>query len=68
MCQDKIQVTIITTTYNRSVLLPRLYHSLLKQTYQSFQWLIIDDGSTDDTEQVISSFNEHEFLFDYKKR
>lgn len=49
-------VTIFTPTYNRAKTLERLYKSLLDQTDNRFEWLIIDDGSTDDTEQVVRSF------------
>ena len=46
--------TVFTPTFNRSHLLQRLYESLSKQTVRNFEWLIIDDGSTDDTEEVVS--------------
>lgn len=51
-----MNVTILTTTYNRGDLLPNLYNSLLKQLDRDFQWLIIDDGSTDNTAEVINGF------------
>ena len=41
--------TIFTPTFNRSELLGRTYESLCTQTYRPFEWLIVDDGSTDDT-------------------
>ena len=44
-----MKLTVFTPTYNRAVLLPRLYGSLLCQTCHEFEWLIVDDGSTDDT-------------------
>ena len=49
---DKYRFTVLTPTYNRSDLLQRVYECLLDQTYKDFEWLIIDDGSTDDTESV----------------
>lgn len=49
-------VTILTPTYNRGALLPRLYESLLQQTQKHFEWLIVDDGSTDDTGEKVSSW------------
>lgn len=49
-------VTIFTPTYNRGTTIPRLYESLLKQTDKRFEWLVIDDGSTDNTEELISSY------------
>lgn len=50
--------TIFTPTYNRAHTLPRLYNSLLSQTSKDFEWLIIDDGSIDDTENLAKSFIE----------
>ena len=49
---------IFTPTYNRASTLPRLYESLVNQTYKDFTWLIIDDGSTDDTRDLINQFAE----------
>lgn len=45
--------TVYTPTYNRAHLLNRVYDSLLAQDDRDFEWLIVDDGSTDDTEAVI---------------
>lgn len=60
-------LTVITTTYNRCKLLKECYLSLKNQTSKNFQWLIVDDGSTDDTRTVIEEIksNENEFLIDY---
>ena len=49
-------VTVFTPTYNRAYILSHLYHSLLHQTNINFEWLIVDDGSTDATEDLITSF------------
>lgn len=46
-------VTILTPTYNRGHLLPKLYDSLCAQTNKDFCWMIVDDGSTDDTPRLI---------------
>lgn len=43
-------ITILTPTYNRKNELKKLYDSLKKQSLESFEWLIVDDGSTDETE------------------
>lgn len=48
-------VTVFTPTYNRSYILPKLFESLCMQTSRDFEWLIVDDGSTDDTESLISN-------------
>lgn len=49
-------ITVFTPTYNRVHLLPRLYESLCLQTFKDFEWLIVDDGSTDNTEMVVQSW------------
>ena len=46
-------ITVFTPTYNRAHLLPRVYESLCKQTFRDFEWLIVDDGSVDDTTSVV---------------
>lgn len=46
-------VTVVTPTYNRARELPRLYDSLFMQTCKDFEWLIIDDGSSDETMSVV---------------
>ena len=45
-------ITVFTPTYNRAHLLPRVYESLCKQTFRDFEWVIVDDGSVDDTKSV----------------
>ncbi len=47
-------LTIFTPSFNRAHLLPILYESLCNQTCQDFEWLIIDDGSTDNTKALVS--------------
>ena len=51
-------LTIFTPTFNRASLLPRLYQSLKNQTCKDFVWLIVNDGSTDDTDEVVQHFIE----------
>jgi glycosyltransferase involved in cell wall biosynthesis len=46
-------LTIFTPTYNRAHLLQRVYDSLLAQTNRDFEWLVVDDGSSDNTEAFI---------------
>ena len=46
-------ITIFTPTYNRAYVLDKLYKSLVRQSCHNFEWLIIDDGSTDNTEALI---------------
>ena len=49
-------LTIFTPAYNRAHTLPRLYESLLRQTSQDFEWLIVDDGSADNTEALVNGW------------
>lgn len=48
-------LTILTPTYNRGYALERLYNSLVVQTEKNFEWLVIDDGSTDETFELVES-------------
>lgn len=45
-------LTIFTPTYNRAYILPKLYDSLCRQTSQDFEWILVDDGSSDNTEKL----------------
>lgn len=58
----RYKITVFTPTYNRCHTLERLYESLKKQTFTDFEWLIVDDGSTDATEALISGFKKEEKL------
>ena len=49
-------LTVFTPTYNRAHTLERLYRSLCAQTCKDFDWLVIDDGSTDGTAALVQSF------------
>lgn len=49
-------ITVFTPTYNRAHLLRRLYESLVTQTSQDFEWLVVDDGSTDFTRELVEGF------------
>ena len=65
-------VTIVTPTYNRADKLPLLYESLCNQTSKDFIWLCIDDGSTDNTPDLISTYiqrtQNHHSLFNISKK
>ena len=66
----KKRITVFTPTYNRGDLLHRCYESLLRQTNKQFEWLIIDDGSVDNTKQVVEQWmqeNKIEIQYVYKE-
>lgn len=61
------KLTVITPTYNRIHTLPKVYDSLVKQSNQDFLWLVIDDGSIDDTETLVRAFiNENKIEIKYE--
>ena len=49
-------LTIFTPTYNRAYILPKLYESLREQSCHDLEWIIIDDGSTDDTRLLVEGW------------
>ncbi|MES2908405.1 MAG: glycosyltransferase family A protein [Pseudomonadota bacterium] len=53
-------ITVFTPSYNRAHLLGRLYESLLRQTNQDFIWLVVDDGSTDATHELVTGWQKEE--------
>lgn len=55
-------VTIFTPTYNRAKLLKRIYNSLKYQTNSNFEWLIVDDGSVDDTRTVVQEWIDESII------
>lgn len=51
-------ISVITPTYNRAYILGKCYESLVRQTSNAFEWVVVDDGSTDNTQELIQSFIE----------
>lgn len=61
--------TVFTPTYNRAYILEQAYNSLCCQTYKDFKWLIMDDGSEDGTDQLISSWiDEKKIRIEYYRQ
>lgn len=50
------RITVFTPTFNREKTLKRVYNSLLNQTYKDFIWIIVDDGSKDNTKNIVNDF------------
>lgn len=55
-------LTIFTPTYNRAYILPKLYNSLKNQANKNFVWLIVDDGSSDETKTLVQSFKNEKHI------
>ena len=51
-----MRLTVFTPTYNRKDLLERAYNSLTAQTVKDFEWLVVDDGSTDNTDDAVKKW------------
>ena len=58
-----MKLTVFTPTYNRAYILPQLYESLRSQTSKDFEWLVIDDGSTDNTKNLFDEWMTTETSF-----
>lgn len=56
-------VSVVIPTYNRADLLPRTIDSVLDQTLKDFELFVVDDGSTDDTESVIDSYDDDRLTY-----
>lgn len=52
----KPTLTVFTPTYNRGYTIHKCYESLKRQTYKNFEWLIYDDGSSDNTREIVENF------------
>ncbi|MFR5274068.1 glycosyltransferase family 2 protein, partial [Intestinibacter bartlettii] len=64
---NKPTLTIFTPAYNRAYTLHLCYESLLRQKNKDFEWLIVDDGSTDNTRELVEGWmkNNNEFNIRY---
>jgi glycosyltransferase involved in cell wall biosynthesis len=62
-----MKFSIVIPTYNRSTLVIATINSALKQEYDDFEVLVIDDGSTDDTREVVSSIRHPKLFYHYKQ-
>lgn len=65
-----MKITIFTPTYNRGYIIENLYKSLQRQTFTDFEWLVVDDGSIDNTEELFDRWKKEDNNFNiryYKK-
>ncbi len=65
-----MKITVFTPTYNRAYIIEKLYHSLQRQTFRDFEWLIVDDGSSDNTAEVVAAWQQegNDFPIRYYKK
>ena len=59
------EIAILTPTFNRKELLKDVYNSLQRQSIKNFKWIIVDDGSTDGTDEVVQNFKNKDFEVEY---
>ncbi len=59
--------SVIIPTYNRKEKLQRALVSVLAQTYQNFELLVMDDGSNDDTEEMVKSFGDQRIIYEWNE-
>ena len=57
------KITVFTPTYNRAYIIEELYRSLQRQTYSNFEWVVVDDGSTDNTQSIFKQWEKENNVF-----
>lgn len=64
----KHRITVFTPTFNRAYIIEKLYISLCQQSFKDFEWLVVDDGSNDNTEEMFNKWVEDaDFAIRYYK-
>lgn len=58
-----MKITVIIPTYNRAKLLKRAIESVFNQTFKDFELIVVDDGSTDNTKEVVSEYKEVKYVY-----
>lgn len=58
----KFRFSVFTATRNRANMLKRLYNELKSQTFQDFEWVLINDGSTDDTDEIVAQIKQENII------
>ena len=66
MDREKKTLTVFTPAYNRGYCINKCYESLCRQTCKDFVWLVVDDGSTDNTAQLIKEWQSRDNGFEIK--
>lgn len=65
MLNKKIQVSVIIPTYNRANIIGKSIQSVLNQTFNEFELIIVDDGSTDNTKKIVESFKDYRIVYKF---
>jgi len=60
-------ISILTPVYNQSSYIRAAIHSVLNQTYKNWEWIIVDDGSVDDTRDIIHSYKDERIRYFYQE-
>ncbi len=65
-----MKITVFTPTYNRGYIIESLYKSLQRQSFNDFEWLVVDDGSRDNTEELFEKWakENNNFQIRYYKK
>lgn len=58
-----LRITVFTPTYNRGYIIENLYRSLQRQSFTDFEWLVVDDGSSDNTQELFNKWMQEENSF-----
>ncbi len=61
-------ISILIPTYNRAYLINETLNSIQRQTYTNWECIVVDDGSTDDTEEILKRYSENDLRFKYYRR
>ena len=62
----KHRITVFTPTYNRAYIIGNLYESLKRQSFTDFEWLVVDDGSSDNTKELFDKWMQEDNSFEIR--
>ncbi len=62
-----MKISIVMPTFNRASTISRAINSIINQDYSNFELLIVDDGSTDNTKEIVDSFDDKRIKYIFQK-